>query len=141
MVPVDQHVRRYLSVMSACFMCMFGSRLWPLCGVCYALRVLRYFWRQAYSEKGCHKLPSNISTVSFNTHAAPALTWRPVYMCPSPLQASPPFDFYNMPAGDRSKWLDDGLHMTELAYDTIGEMVAAEISKRTCAIPTTSNSS
>jgi lysophospholipase L1-like esterase len=46
-----------------------------------------------------------------------------------------------MPAGDRSKWLDDGLHMTELAYDTIGEMVAAEISKRTCAIPTNSNSS
>lgn len=52
------------------------------------------------------------------------------------LQASP-FDFYPMPPSERSKWLDDGLHMTELAYDTIGDLVAAEIARRVCPAPTT----
>jgi len=54
------------------------------------------------------------------------------------LQASP-FDFYPMSAEERSKWLDDGLHMTELAYDTIGQLVAQDISRRTCQNPVTSN--
>lgn len=57
------------------------------------------------------------------------------------MQATPVFDFYPMPASERTKWLDDGLHMTELAYDTIGEMVAQEISKRTCPTPTTNDDS
>lgn len=47
------------------------------------------------------------------------------------------FDFYPMSPAERAKWLDDGLHMTELAYDTIGELVAQEIAVRTCANPTT----
>lgn len=52
------------------------------------------------------------------------------------LQASP-FDFYPMAPAERSKWLDDGLHMTELAYDTIGQLVAQEIAARACPTPTT----
>jgi hypothetical protein len=42
-----------------------------------------------------------------------------------------------MAPAERSKWLDDGLHMTELAYDTIGQLVAQEIAARACPTPTT----
>jgi hypothetical protein len=59
---------------------------------------------------------------------------------PSHAQASP-FDFYPMPPSERSLWLDDGLHMTERAYDTIGQLVAQEIARRACpGPPTTANS-
>lgn len=44
-----------------------------------------------------------------------------------------------MSAEERSKWLDDGLHMTEVAYDTVGQLVAQEISRKACQNPVTSN--
>jgi hypothetical protein len=53
-------------------------------------------------------------------------------------QASP-FDFYPMSPAERSKWLDDGLHMTEAAYDAVGDLVAKEILSHMCQPPAQSN--
>lgn len=60
-------------------------------------------------------------------------------LCQLYLQANSPFNFYSMPQQERTKWLDDGLHLTELAYDTVGELVAEEIKRRVCSNAVTNN--
>lgn len=37
------------------------------------------------------------------------------------------FNFYNMDSSERSRWLDDGLHLTEMAYNTLGRQIARVI--------------
>ncbi|WIA15985.1 hypothetical protein OEZ85_012724 [Tetradesmus obliquus] len=38
-------------------------------------------------------------------------------------------DFYNMDDAERSRWLDDGLHLTEFGYDVLGRAVARAIDR------------
>ncbi|KAF8059433.1 Sh3yl1 [Scenedesmus sp. PABB004] len=47
------------------------------------------------------------------------------------LQAGP-MDFYAMSPDERARWLDDGLHMTEFAYDALGAYVYQELAKHLC---------
>jgi hypothetical protein len=44
-------------------------------------------------------------------------------------------DFYKMSAEDRSKWLDDGLHMTQYAYEQLGQYVYDEVLSHLCNLP------
>eukprot|EP00878_Enallax_costatus_P025278 GHUV01027041.1.p1 GENE.GHUV01027041.1~~GHUV01027041.1.p1 ORF type:complete len:215 (+),score=57.33 GHUV01027041.1:2152-2796(+) len=37
------------------------------------------------------------------------------------------FNFYNMDPSERSRWLDDGLHMTEMGYNILGRQIARVI--------------
>eukprot|EP00882_Tetradesmus_deserticola_P003561 GHRQ01003769.1.p1 GENE.GHRQ01003769.1~~GHRQ01003769.1.p1 ORF type:complete len:259 (+),score=73.90 GHRQ01003769.1:351-1127(+) len=38
-------------------------------------------------------------------------------------------DFYSMDASERSRWLDDGLHLTEFGYDVLGRAIARTINR------------
>eukprot|EP00879_Flechtneria_rotunda_P000522 GHRR01000626.1.p1 GENE.GHRR01000626.1~~GHRR01000626.1.p1 ORF type:complete len:336 (+),score=76.84 GHRR01000626.1:214-1221(+) len=45
---------------------------------------------------------------------------------------SGPLDFTQLSAADQSIWLDDGLHLTEYAYDQLGEYVYDAIASHLC---------
>jgi hypothetical protein len=50
------------------------------------------------------------------------------------LQAGP-LDFYKMSPEDRARWLDDGLHMTQYAYEQLGQYVYDEVMSHLCNLP------
>ncbi|WIA15988.1 hypothetical protein OEZ85_012727 [Tetradesmus obliquus] len=50
------------------------------------------------------------------------------------LQAGP-LDFYKMSPEERSRWLDDGLHMTQFAYEQLGQYVYDEVMSHLCNLP------
>lgn len=49
------------------------------------------------------------------------------------LQAGP-LDFWKIAESDRSQYLDDGLHMTEMAYDLVGQYVYDAVSALLCSV-------
>jgi hypothetical protein len=52
-----------------------------------------------------------------------------------PLLQAGAMDFYAMSDAERSRWLDDGLHLTEYAYDQMGEAVFKELVSHLCELP------
>lgn len=42
-------------------------------------------------------------------------------------------EFYGMSGSDRSRWLDDGLHLTQYGYEQLGDFVYQELSKHLCS--------
>jgi lysophospholipase L1-like esterase len=38
-------------------------------------------------------------------------------------------DFYAMSDAERRRWLDDGLHLTEMGYDVLGRHIARAIER------------